>query len=205
MERRELFFNLLGSELVKDGFEYKKSLNGFSKKENNNEYRYRFEIWPSFIQVEPKYYILIKEVEDIKKKFLGKEYQRWYSLGCMKGDFINKKNTETTHWTDAEATIRIAVQKEIDFYYSDLKPYFNKYSDIKFLDEHLNVEPYEHRVIAYNHADTYILAIIVAKLNNNPKLRQLLHFYKPLYMKHNLGEVKEYELLEKYIIQLDQV
>lgn len=197
MNNRELFFSLLGAELAKEGFEYKKSINGFSKKENGNEYLYEFEIWPQFMQIDPNYRILIKEVEQVKKKAWGKFYRKFESVGDYKYNLLPKEET-STHWTDTEEAVRIAVQKEIDYYYSDLKEYFRIHSDINFLDRHLNDEPNKFRIVAHNSIHTSFLAVIVAKLSDNDQLPKLISFYKNLISPEFM---EEYKLLSEYIKQ----
>lgn len=199
INRRDLFFELLGEELSKEGFEYKKSLNGFSKKENGNTYVYTFEIWPMFFQIDPKFRILIKEVQEVKKKVFGKGYNNLFSVGNHKHQMIPKEESSTS-WTETEADVRKAVKREIDFYYSNIKEYYKKFSDVKFLDEYLNTKPYEYRCVAFNFEDTYKVAIIVAMLNNNPKLKELIDFYKPFYKTYNQGNTQDYDQLAEYVL-----
>jgi hypothetical protein len=206
MERKELFFSLLNEALVKEGFEYKKSIKGFSKTENNIEYKYTFEIWPHFMKIDPSFDILIKQIEDIKKKAWGKLYFKVATVGEYKRDMYRSKfipiDFESISWTDTEEAVRKAVKKEIEFYYAYLKDFYMKFSDISNIDKFLNSEPYEHRVLCYVQENTYCLAIIVAKLNNNPNLKNLIEFYKPLYFKQNQGNLTKFELLESYLLSM---
>lgn len=204
MDRKKIFFELMEKELVKEGFIYKAGINGFIKKEQQNEYIYKFEAWPYFAQILPHYEIFIHSVEDIKKKAWGKLYKKSWSIGNVKTYFISNPS-DSTSWTDTVDHVHIAVKNEIDFYYSFVKEYYMKYSDIKFLNNELNLEPSESKRIAYNHIHTSFLAIIVAKLSNNPNLHDLISFYRPIIRKHNTSYMVEYELLEKYLLSCSKI
>lgn len=199
MDRKELFFTLMNKELRGEGFVFKKSKNSFVKKENENEFIYKFEGWPYFAQVLPHYEIIIKVVEDVKKKAWGKLYKKYLSLGSTKA-YLVKDSSDGTSWTDTEEAVRNTVKDEITFYHSFAKGYFKDYSNLSFLDKRLNDKPDGWNVIAYNHAWNSFLAVIVAKLNNNPRLLELIEFYKPVVQKYTPNYLEEYELLEKYLL-----
>ena len=198
MSMKELFFNLLGEELSKEKF-YRKG-NKFLKKEGANEYIYNIDGSTGFLSFEPDFAILIESVEDIKKKAWGKSYRKFVSVGRTKRYLLPKEQSDQCwSWTDTEAAVFKAVSKEMEFYHSFLKQYYEQYSNINFLDELLNSEPHEHRVIAYNNIQTSFLAVIVAYLTENSKLPELIPFYKAVVQKFNKEYLPEFEMLEKHL------
>jgi len=203
MERKDLFFMLLGQELASEGFQYNKAKSRFIKKCTNNEYIYSFDSSTGFMSFEPHFNILIGEVEDVKKKAWNKLYKKFVSVGNSKRYLLPKEERENCwSWTDTEEAVKKAVIKEADFYYSFTKEYYSTYSGIPFLDAHLNSSPNETRLIAYNQIHTSFLAIIVAYLTNNPNIADLIPFYKAIVKKVNSVYITEFELLEHYIARV---
>nr|WP_299384839.1 hypothetical protein [Allomuricauda sp.] len=195
-ERKELFYNLLNNFFSKEGFRLVKSKNAFIKKDNKgNEYVFRYTAWPMFIQVETKLDIQIKEVDEVKKKAWGKNYFKAVSVGTSKAYLVD--NHEGTLWTETEKDVRIAVQKEIEFYAKIGKKYFEDYSSIAFLDNYLNSVPKKNLDIAYNVKYAIVLALIVAKLNDNPNLVELCDIYREISVKYDFH--KYYDPLVEYI------
>lgn len=200
MERKEPFFKILNNRLSKDGFEYKPNRNCFVKKENGNEFTYRFEAWPAFMQILPHYEIVIKSVEDIKKKAWGKGYKKYWSVGQTKFYVTGKPLPSATMWTDTEQAIVKSANEELAFYDSFVKTYFQNYADVAYLDKELNTNPDENRIVAFNNIHTSFLAIIVAGLTNNPQLPGLIDFYRPIVQKRNAAFLEDYELLAAYLL-----
>lgn len=195
--RKELFYSLLDDFFSKEGFKYLKSRNAFVKKDKNeNQYAIRYTGWPMFLQVETKLDITIKEVDDIKKKAWGKKYFKFVSVGTSKAYLV--PDFEGTLWTETERNVRKAVKKEIKFYKKIGAEYFRNFSNITFLDEYLNAEPGKHLHTAYNPTATITLALIVAKLNNNPNLKKLCDVYREVSNTYKFEEY--YEPLVEYLI-----
>jgi len=199
MNRKEIFFDLLNAELGKEGFAYIAPKNSFVKKVATGEYEYRFEAWPAFSQVLPKYEIMINAVEEIKKKAWGKSYKKSWSLGHDKKKADGLVSAISPTYTVED--VQVAAKEEISFYHSFVKGYFKAYSDIEFLEKKLNSTPDGWKVIAYNHAHNSFLAIIVAKLTNNPKLPELIEFYRPVVKKYTESFTGKYELLAQYLLE----
>lgn len=70
----------MDKELSTEGFVFKRTINGFVKKDGDNEYVYKFEPWPFFGQVLPHYEIIVKAVEDIKKRLGGNCIRNFHLL-----------------------------------------------------------------------------------------------------------------------------
>ncbi|HEV8270608.1 MAG TPA: hypothetical protein VGQ04_04840 [Chitinophagaceae bacterium] len=205
IDRKTLFFDLLQKELNQEGFVYKKAKNQFVKKdEMGNEFIYEFNIWPQFKMIEAGFRILIKQVEDVKKKAWGKLYSKFESLGKEK-PYLTKEPSEGHSWTNTEENVRLAVKKEIDFYHSSLKGYFSKHLDLKYLDKVLNTIPGEELYISHNAIFSCFLAIIVAKLVNNPDLDSLFPIYRAVVEKFNGNYLNEYDLLQKHLLHHDKL
>jgi len=198
MDRKKLFFDLLDSELGKEGFAYIAPKNAFVKKVATGEYKIRFEAWPAFSQVLPKYDITINEIEEIKKKAWGKSYKKSWTLGHDKKEADGLVSAISPTYT--VENVQLAAKEEIAFYHSFVKAYFENYSDIGFLEKKLNTTPDGWKVIAYNHAYNSFLAIIAAKLTNSPKLPELIEFYRPVVKKYTESFMEKYELLAKYLL-----
>jgi len=195
---KELFFSLLGNELGKEGYHQKG--NKFIKKDNGNEFIYNIDGSSAFLSFEPDFAILIQSVENIKKKAWGKSYKKFVSAGRTKRYLLPKeKSDQCWSWTDTQEAVYKAVKKEMEFYYSFVNNYFQTYSNIEFLDNYLNAEPDEKRIAAYNQIHTAFLAIIVAYLCKNPRLPELVPFYKAVVQKFNVNYIPEFEMLEEYI------
>ncbi|MBN8667468.1 MAG: hypothetical protein J0M30_08180 [Chitinophagales bacterium] len=199
MDRKQLFFTLLGDELNKHGFSYKKSINGFFKKENGNEFLYIIEEAPFFLQIEPDFRILLKSVENFKRIAWGKLYDKFASVGSTKRSLLSKQRVEECHSnTDTKEAVLSAVKKEVEFYESFVNNDFIQYSDIGFLDGLLNSNPDRFNVTTYNPIHTAFLAIIVAKLNFNPNFDNLIPIYREVVNSFNKNYNEEFELLVKH-------
>lgn len=202
MERKELFFSLLNNEFSKDGFKYVKSKKKFVKREKGNDFTIEYETWLYFFAIKTHYHIFLREIEKIKKNAWGKLYHKIETIGDTK-QYIQK--------TDTEEKVIEVTKKEILFYHSFLKEYFNKYSNYKYLDEMLNKIPGKELQIAYNPIFTIFLAIIVAELTDNPKIEELFAFYRDLIVnvkknklmgikqEYLIEEIKKYDLLVEYL------
>lgn len=211
MTRKELFFSFLEEEWKEEGFEYKKYKNQFVKKFNKDKYIIEFEIWPDFYQVEPNYEIHLAEVEAIKKKAWGKKYERddWTirtnRLYLTRYLGLDKEIVDTLE-TDTEENVDIAAASEMCFYVDVLDThFFTKYSNIKSLDEYLNQEPqYKRYHINLSKVNNAYLAIIVAYINKNPQLEEIINTYRNfLKADKNMHEsyIDKYELLTNYFSQ----
>ncbi|WP_421921237.1 hypothetical protein [Marinifilum sp.] len=198
MTRKELFFHLLEKELKEYGFKYLKSKNKFVKRSNSGDYIIDFNIWPSFIQVEANLKIVIKQIEDIKKKAWGKEYIKNISVGRQKSYLIENPE-EAISWTDNESNIRYSVKKEIEFYINYGKQYFEERSNISKLNQILNINPGNELYVAYNPYQTIYLAIIVAKLDNHPKLLELYNIYREIIGKRKPSFLGKYDKLVNHL------
>lgn len=199
MDRKQLFFTLLGEELDKRGYTYKKSINGFFKKADGNEFLYIIEEAPFFLQIEPDFRILLKSVENVKKKAWGKLYEKFASVGSAKRGLIPRHSVEECRsLTDTRGAVLSAVKKEIEFYEFFVDKYFIQYSDVVFLDGLLNSKPDRLNVTTYNPIHTAFLAIIVAKLTFNPNFDNLIPFYREVVNSFNKNFNEEFELLVKY-------
>ena len=200
MARKELFFELINKELEKEGFRYVKTKNAFIKKEGGNQYIFSFEIWYDFHSVEPKLAVLVDEIEKIKKKAWGKLYQKYVTIGRGKSYLIENSDDGISS-TQTQDEVRAAASKEIAFYFSFAKDYYNRATDYKYLNETLNNNPGEELYLAHNPIHTSFLAIIVAKLVSTEESRMLELFetYRKVILKFNDVYIKKYDLLVTYL------
>lgn len=204
MTRKELFFHLLENEFSKHGFKYFKSKNKFLKKNNDDEYIIDYEVWPNFIQVEANFKIVIKKIEDIKKKAWNDEYVKFISVGRQKSYLIDDPDSATS-WTDTEKNIKKSVSDEVNFYVSHGRQYFEEKSDLVKLNQLLNANPGEELYLAYNPFQTIYLAIIVAKLNDHPKLSELYGIYRNIIENLNSSFLNRYDKLVSYLESPDSL
>jgi hypothetical protein len=110
--------------------------------------------------------------------------------------------------TDTEENVDIAAASELCFYVDILESHisFLRYSDIKFLDDYLNQEPQYEKKSHLNLNEVYnaYLAIIVAYINKNPQLEEIINTYRNfLKADKNMHEsyIDKYELLTNYFSQ----
>ena len=197
--RKEFFFKLVENELSKNGFKYLKAKNQFVKKEGDNVFIFAFDTWDWFYRVELNLKIIIGEIETIKKKAWGKQYDKFVTIGRTKS-YLLPKPGDGSSLTDTEENVKNAAKTEIDFFYSFAKNYFVQHLDYKYLDSLLNTNPNEELLyIAYNPIHSSFLAIIVSALTKNPDLEKLCDFYRQIVQKHNDAYIEEYDLLVQYL------
>ena len=137
---------------------------------------------------------MIKKVEDVKKSAWGKTYDKFESVGQTKSYLLPNKEIGIS-LTDTEEHVVEAAQKEICFYYDFVNLYFKEYSDINYLDIRLNAEPGKDLYLAHNPIHTSFLALIVAKLNGNKRLDELMIFYRGIIEKYNSIFLPKYNLI----------
>lgn len=203
MKRKELFFHLLQDELAKEGFKYLKSKNALVKKEDKNEFIIGYDLWPQFYRVELNLKVILYDIEIIKKRALGKLYDRFATIGSTRSYLGDDSPKEGSILTESEQDTRDAVKSELDFYHQFVKGYFKKLLDYKYIDQKLNSEPGKELYLAYNPTDTSILAIIVAKLVGNEKIEELFVFYRTIVLKFHKKLVNEYDLVVNYLKKMN--
>jgi hypothetical protein len=199
MTRKEIFYAHLTPFLEKESFKLKR--NDFVKEVNKDVLKITFDIWPDFSQIEPSYRILINDVEQVKKKALGKRYYRHISAGHNRYVVSGRKHEESDLDTETEKLALESAEREIIFYMSTVKDYFRDYSDVVFLDDILNTVPGSKLDAAFNEVDTSFLAIIVAYLCRRKTLKELIPVYRE---KVELGNkyhnrLPDFDLLAEYV------
>lgn len=203
MTNKELFFQTLQDRFAGEGFVYLKSNDRLVKKESGNEYIINFNIWPLFLQVEVHYKILIKSVEDIKKKAWGKQYSKFESVGIPKRRIVSNPS-EGIFWTEKREDILKAASSEFSFYNSVSKIWFEDNTNIFYLNKKLNEKPGSELFLAHNEIHTSFLAIIVAQLTENSNYNSLTAFYRTIIERVNPHFLEDYDLLHAYLNKSSQ-
>lgn len=94
---------------------------------------------------------------------------------------------------------------EVNFYVSHGRQYFEEKSDLVKLNQLLNANPGEELYLAYNPFQTIYLAIIVAKLNDHPKLSELYGIYRNIIENLNSSFLNRYDKLVSYLESPDSL
>ncbi|MFY0602200.1 MAG: hypothetical protein JXR03_21165 [Cyclobacteriaceae bacterium] len=194
MTRKDFFFKELEERFEELGFKYLKSKNHLVRKSDGNEFIIGFNIWPMFAQVEVHYRMILKDVESFKKSAWGKLYDKYESVGVNKNR-LTSDPSKGMYWTDTESNILKAAESELHFYERVTEEWFQSHTNIAYLDNKLNTEPASELYLAHNEIHTSFLAIIVAKLNQNPELDKLKTIYRSVVEKRNSNFLIEYDLL----------
>jgi hypothetical protein len=197
MKRKEIFLLHLYDFLKSDGFELKR--NRFVKKNDEDTFVIEYTALGSISQIEPNYIILINEVEQIKKKALGKNYSKYFTLGNAHY-IINNMEGYCTLDLNNDMLALDAAELEIIFYKNVLRKYFEEYSNVEYLDKLLNSYPAQKLNTAFNTVDTSFLAIIVAYLVKRANLNELIEIYRNIVGKGHPNRLIDYDLISGYLL-----
>lgn len=198
--RKAVFFGKTEKFYNSIGFKFRKSDTSFFKKDSQgNEFVISYEVWPSFMQIEPSYEILIKDVEDVKRKAWGKSYKKFCSIGRQRA-YLLENPSDSTSWTDTIANVEVAINREKKEFYEIAEKYFSKYVDLSVLNEKLNSNLGENLDITYNEINGSFLGVIVAFLVKNNNLIEIINYYEAVINRINPNYNSDFNLLKKYIV-----
>ena len=182
----DLIVKSLEDFFTNQSFKYKKKYNQFEKIKDDYRYIYNIQMaaWSYGFSISVKLYIEQKQIENVYEKILGKSnrltlgntLQRIYnspdgrevvSSGTMDINIINDSDVEA------------AIESLEDFYNRIAKPYYEKYQDMKSIDDIINNPPFENcpADVGGIFADRCMKGLIVARFVNNPNYEQLVKIY----------------------------
>lgn len=170
------------------GFVFRKKDDEFVRKIDQGEQILRLFYYKknNHLTVKPEIIIKIYEIESIYKSVAEIKYRPYLTLGNnfleirdYDGDEINYKKKPTKEWLiendeDVEHLIKIIPE----YLEEDILPYFDNNSSVARVDELLNKYPQKMCVHNYIYPLRANIAIIAAKLNENPQYNELVEIYE---------------------------
>lgn len=173
----------------KHGFKYRKAKKEFIRKTDKADQIFRLYYYKEndgTVTIKPQIIINIYEIESIYKSIAQIDSRPYLTLGNYfshirdyDGDAVNYKNKPTKYWLIENDEDTAHLIKVIPKYLEEvILPYFDSNSSVSRVDELLNKYPEKMCV----HNNMYPLraniAIISAKLNNNPLYDELINIYE---------------------------
>ncbi len=186
------------SNQISDGFSIYFEKYGFKFKRANNKFiRITEEATQVFhliyykendgkITIKPEIMIHINKIESIYKSIAQIESRPYFTLGNYlseiaeyDGDEINFKKKPVKYWLiENDDDIEYLIKVIPNYLTNDILPYFKNNSSIKRVDELLNKFPQKLSIHNYLYPLRANIAIIAAKLNNNPHYEELISIYE---------------------------
>lgn len=172
----------------KYGFYYRKAQKEFVRKKDNVEQIFKLFIYKKndHFTIDPEIKIHLKEIESIYKSIAQIESRPYLTLGNhflkirdYDGDSANYKNKPTKEWLiENEEDIEYLIKIIPKYLEEVILPYFDTNSSLSRVDELLNKYPEKMSVHNYMYPLRANIAIIAAKLNNNPRYNELIDIYE---------------------------
>lgn len=200
-EVKELIASGLQNKLSSDGFIYKKGGNQFEK--INGDYTLIFNLlvtaWSDHFSIDVRLYVSQKEIESIYEDIVGKSHK------LTLGNTIDRINASPNgrEVVNGNLTINLYFNEDIDaaidslesYYVQIAKPYFDKYQNLKAIDDIINNPPFNHcpADIGGRFDNRCMKGLIVARLINNPNFEQLVATYDEV-----IKETMDEESIENY-------
>jgi len=196
----------------KYAFIYDKKEVAYSREINNGSQTYYFLITERSdgVYIEPRWSIQLKDILDIynqvtvkDKEFLIYTPVLGNSLGQLI-EYVDEKNERGSgkkmqYLAEKEEDIEI-LKKVIPLRFEEyVLPYFNMNSTVARVDELLNTHPQELVIHQWLNPHRAIIGVIAAKLNNNPRLDDLLHIYGEKFEKAAPNYQREFENLIRFL------
>ena len=189
-------FNLLASELKSFDFELSYKHQGFIRRDKNAVFFYQLLIYNRTILktgakgflIDPYIWIGVKEIEKYYKEItLNKELKtdvNFVTIGNGIGDLLanpdgiyrSHNNTLNLH-IFKELDIQIEAEQLLKYFREVALPYCLNNASVEMVDKLINTSPHEYKVHTMNDNYRILKGIIAAKLNNNPKLNELIKIY----------------------------
>jgi hypothetical protein len=199
--------NLLSAELGAFNFKLNLKEQGFIRKHDNAVYLFHFLIYPHFnlkkgttgFIIEPYVNISIPLIERYFKEIMLNTFYKtqWHPITIGNSIAELRANPDGIHrkW-DQRLDLFVAEEHDLQTSASELcrhfkqvaLPYFLANNTLAKIDELLNKDPLELTVHMSDDLFRFVKGIIAAKLNNNPRLDELVSIYSQLIIDWNMPE-----------------
>ncbi len=203
----------LGSIIVADEFEYKKTTNEFICKKNNCTYIYNLLLtsWSTSYSLDVRLWIRQEQIESVYESMLGKSHGLTLSQDMLERIYYSpdgRQNGKGESLTISMATdddIQPAIETLKNYYKYIAKPYFDRFNTLKDFDSFINSPPFEYSpaYVGINTNERCMKGLITAKLVDNPNYKHLIAIYDEL-IKKTLSDVqpdsiKNYNKVKDYL------
>lgn len=202
----------LGSIMVEDGFEYKKTTNEFICKKNNCTYIYNLLLtsWSTSYWLDVRLWIRQEQIENVYESILGKSHGLTLSQHMLERILYspdgrqNGKGNSLTISIVSDDDIFPAIEGLKNYYIEIAKPYFGRFITLETFDNFINSPPFEYSpaYVGTNTNERCMKGLITAKLVNSSNYNNLITIYDELIKKTlsdvqpnsvmNYNKVKEY-------------
>ncbi|PWN64106.1 hypothetical protein [Chryseobacterium viscerum] len=173
----------------KHGFKYRKTQTEFIRKTETSDQIFRLHYYKEndiTITIKPELIIHVHAIESIYKSIAQIEGRPYSTLGNYfshirdyDGDATNYKRKPTKYWLiENDNDIQHLIKVIPEYLEEDILPYFDSNSTVSRVDELLNEYPDKMCVHNYIYPSRANIAIIAAKLNNNPHYEKLVKIYE---------------------------
>ena len=208
-EVKEIIASGLKNEFLKEGFLYKKTINQFERINGNYASIFNLLItaWSNHFSIDVRLYISQKEIEHIYESIVGKSHKltigntidRIYA--SPDGREVVNGNLSINIYFDED--VEAAIESLENYYNSIAKPYFDKYQDLKSIDDIINNPPFENNPanVGGSFDKRCMKGLIVARLVDNPNYEQLLATYDEA-IKETMNEesIENYHKVREYLM-----
>lgn len=175
------FFEEYGFKLNKNNCEFKRTINNCTQK-----FRLLFYREGNYLAIEPQVSIKIAAIESIYKEASTTEGRPYHTLGNHLFEILRyiDENEEIGKGSSGdwlvENKIHLEELKKVipEYIEETVLPYFEDNSSIERVDKLLNKYPRELSIHNYIYPLRANIAIIAAKLNNNPQYEKLIEIYE---------------------------
>ena len=200
--------NVLGIDLMKEGFTINSGLTTFKRKINSkNEIQIELDCYdykPSNLQFKLGLRCKLKEIENEAKKFyafLGFEYVPHWTILLTEGDFHpqtrlleHKLRKAAIHIVEDEQSMNVAISDCREVLKNDIMPYLSKFSDLeKYQDFVLNDFDSVDRL------SLFLSGILAAKLKSKEALIKLVDH---LWTKNTLDSKSDEDYMKKFVANI---
>ncbi len=188
---------------LNDDFQYVKSKKTFKKKDGKNELTVRYQFY-SGLSTHCTYGMVLSTVEELKKKAWGSLYRKDHSIVNNRCDLpgnIDPKYSYLLVGDDERDTVKRvldAIANEKKMYLEFGKDFFNKYQDLKAIDQFYNVGDSKDSSgdLVMSDSRYMALSIISAAVVQNPSRFQIYQKQRDFIASRPHND--HYRLLEKY-------
>lgn len=208
-EVKESIASGLMKVFLPDGFNYKKTNNQFEKIKGDYTSIFNLLItgWSNHFSIEVRLYISQKQIEKIYETIVGKSHK--LTLGntinriyaSPDGREVVNGNLSVNLYFDED--IEAAVETLENYYNTIAKPYFEKYQDLKSIDDIMNNPPFENNPahVGGIFADRCMKGLITARLVDNPNYEQLVMTYdEAIKGTMNTDSIEKYYKVREYLM-----
>lgn len=173
----------------KYGFKYRKAQREFVRKIKEADHIFSLMYTKKndgTITIKPELIIQVKEIEAIYKSIAQIKGTPYLTLGNhlltirdYDGDDLNYKKKPTKEWLiENQEDINHLIKIIPEYLEEYILPYFDSNSSVSRVDELLNKYPEKMCVHNYMYPTRANIAIIAAKLNENPRYEELVNIYE---------------------------